>query len=241
MTTTIDREAALPACLGAVPSAVALLSGRPRLAAALLALPAGLLAFFRDPERDADRHRVDEDTVVAPADGKVMYAGPGQDGVAPPTDAPADPPADPHSGGWQQVSIFLSLFDVHVNRAPYGGTVESVTYRPGRWLAAYRFESAVENERSDIVVTRTVRGEQRRYVFRQVVGLVARRVVTRVRAGDVVGTGERIGLMKFGSRMDVFLPPDVSLHVETGQRVVAGETVLATWPGNLHARPVDAS
>lgn len=217
MPTTVDREAGIPAALGAVPSAVALLTGRPRLAVALLALPAGLLAFFRDPERTADRRPVDEDTVLSPADGKVMHAGPGQDGVAPP-------------GEWQQVSIFLSLFDVHINRAPYGGTVESVQHRPGRWLAAYRFESAFENERSDIVVSRQVRGRTRLYVFRQVVGLVARRVVTRVRAGDEIGTGQRIGLMKFGSRMDVFLPPEVQLAVEAGQRVVAGETVLGRWP-----------
>lgn len=217
MPTTVDREAGIPAALGAVPSAVALLTGRPRLAAALLALPPGLLAFFRDPERTVDRRPVDEDTVLSPADGKVMHAGPGQDGVAPP-------------GEWQQVSIFLSLFDVHINRAPYGGTVESVQHRPGRWLAAYRFESAFENERSDIVVSRQVRGRTRRYVFRQVVGLVARRVVTRVRAGDEIGTGQRIGLMKFGSRMDVFLPPEVQLAVEAGQRVVAGETVLGRWP-----------
>lgn len=217
MPTTVDREAGIPAALGTVPSAVALLTGRPRLAVALLALPAGLLAFFRDPERTADRRPVEEDTVLSPADGKVMHAGPGQDGVAPP-------------GEWQQVSIFLSLFDVHINRAPYGGTVESVQHRPGRWLAAYRFESAFENERSDIVVSRQVRGQTRRYIFRQVVGLVARRVVTRVRAGDEIGTGQRIGLMKFGSRMDVFLPPDVQLAVEAGQRVVAGETVLGRWP-----------
>ncbi|HET9499744.1 MAG TPA: phosphatidylserine decarboxylase [Marmoricola sp.] len=218
MSTTIDPEAWWPAAIGAVPSALALATGRPRLAAGLLTLPAGLVAFFRDPDRPADSGQVDEDVVLSPADGKVMHAGAGQVGVAP-------------EGEWQQVSIFLSLFDVHVNRAPYGGTVESVTYRPGSWLAAYRFESAFENERSDLVVRRTVRGQQRRYVFRQVVGLVARRVVTRVRAGDDIATGERIGLMKFGSRMDVFLPPEVALHVHAGDRVVGGETVLGRWPG----------
>ena len=122
-----------------------------------------------------------------------MYAGPGQDGVAPP-------------GDWQQVSIFLSLFDVHINRTPYGGTVEDVSYRPGRWHAAYRFESATENERSEITLSDDVDGEERRVVFRQIVGLVARRVVTRVQKGDVLRTGQRIGLMKFGSRMDVFVP-----------------------------------
>ncbi len=215
---TVDREAIVPAVIGAVPAAVALAAGRRRTAAALLALPAGLVAFFRDPERTCDTTPVDEDTVVSPADGRVMHAGPGQPEVAP-------------DGEWQQVSIFLSVFDVHINRAPYGGTVESVSYRPGKWLAAYKFESAFENERADIVMTRTVRGERRRYVFRQIVGLVARRVVTRIQAGDEVATGGRIGLMKFGSRMDVFLPPEVALQVATGDRVVAGETVLGRWPG----------
>jgi phosphatidylserine decarboxylase len=152
-----------------------------------------------------------------------MHAGPGQPGVAP-------PPSD--QGDWQQVSIFLSVFDVHINRAPYGGTVTDVTYRPGRWLAAYKFESATENERSDITVEREVRGRTRTVVFRQIVGLVARRVVTRVRKGDRIATGERIGLMKFGSRMDVFVPPEVELAVSTGDRTVAGQTVLGRWPAS---------
>ncbi|WP_235738889.1 phosphatidylserine decarboxylase [Nocardioides alcanivorans] len=133
------------------------------------------------------------------------------------------------------MSIFLSVFDVHINRAPYGGTVESVDYRPGKWLAAYKFESAFQNERSEIAVTRTVRGEQRRYVFRQIVGLVARRVVTRVQAGDEISSGQRIGLMKFGSRMDIFLPPEVTLTVREGTRVIGGESVIGRWPGSEHA------
>jgi phosphatidylserine decarboxylase len=174
-------------------------------------------AFFRDPTRAPDHDPVAADLVVAPADGRVMYAGPGQAGVAP-------------EGDWQQVSIFLSLFDVHINRTPYSGRVEDVTYRPGKWHAAYRFESATENERSEITLCDTVDGEERRVVFRQIVGLVARRVVTRVRPGDVLRTGERIGLMKFGSRMDVFVPPHVELVAAAGDRAVAGESVLARWP-----------
>lgn len=217
MATTIDREAWPAAAVGALPALAAAALGRRRAAAVLLALPAGIVAFFRDPDRRVDATPVDEDTVLAPADGKVMHAGPGQPGVAPP-------------GDWQQVSIFLSVFDVHINRAPYGGRVREVTYRPGKWLAAYKFESATENERSDITVYREVGGRTRTVVFRQIVGAVARRVVTRIQAGDVVGTGERIGLMKFGSRMDVFLPPEVDLTVVTGDRTVAGETVLGRWP-----------
>lgn len=157
------------------------------------------------------------DLVLAPADGKVMYAGPAQVGVGPP-------------GHWQQVSIFLSLFDVHINRTPYAGRVEEVTYRPGKWHAAYHFESATENERSEITLSQTVGDEERRVVFRQIVGLVARRVVTRVEAGDVLRSGQRIGLMKFGSRMDVFVPPEVGLVAAAGDRTVAGETVIARWP-----------
>jgi phosphatidylserine decarboxylase len=216
MATTIDREAWPAAAVGAVPSLLAAALGRKRAATALLALPVGIVAFFRDPERRVDDVDVDDDTVLAPADGKVMHAGPGQPGVAPP-------------GDWQQVSIFLSVFDVHINRTPYGGTVTDVTYRPGKWHAAYRFESATENERSDLTIEREVDGRTRTVVFRQIVGLVARRVVTRVKAGDVLVTGQRIGLMKFGSRMDVFVPADVELAVTTGDRTVAGETVIGRW------------
>ena len=218
---TIDREAWPAAAVGAVPSLIAAALGRKKAAALLLALPAGIVAFFRDPDRRIDTVPVDDDVVLAPADGKVMHAGPGQPGVAPPPSA---------QGDWQQVSIFLSVFDVHINRAPYGGTVTEVTYRPGKWLAAYKFESATQNERSDIAVERQVGGRTRSIVFRQIVGAVARRVVTRVEAGDEIVTGERIGLMKFGSRMDVFVPPDVELSVTKGDRTVAGETVLGRWP-----------
>jgi len=121
------------------------------------------------------------------------------------------------------------VFDVHINRTPYGGTVTDVTYRPGRWLAAYKFESATENERSEITIEREVAGRTRRIIFRQIVGLVARRVVTRVTPGQVLATGERIGLMKFGSRMDIFIPAGADLLVAKGDRTVAGETVIARW------------
>jgi phosphatidylserine decarboxylase len=216
MATTIDREAWPAAAAAAVPGLLAAMLGRRRVAAALLTVPVGVVAFFRDPDRRVDTSAVDADTVLAPADGKVMHAGPGQPGVAPP-------------GDWQQVSIFLSVFDVHINRAPYGGRVASVVHRPGRWLAAYKFESATLNERSDIVVERVVDGRTRTVAFRQIVGAVARRVVTRVQAGGDVATGARIGLMKFGSRMDVFVPPEVELAVTKGEHTVAGETVIGRW------------
>lgn len=220
MPTTIDREAWPAAAVGAVPAVLAALSGHRRAALALAALPVGIVAFFRDPERPIDHVPAAEDLVLAPADGKVMHAGPAQPEVGPP-------------GDWQQISIFLSVFDVHINRTPYSGTVTEVTYRPGKWLAAYKFESAFENERSDITIEHEVggpgSGTVRTVIFRQIVGLVARRVVTRIAVGDKLRTGERIGLMKFGSRMDVFVPPEVTLTVAKGDRTVAGETVLGHW------------
>ncbi|WP_153505667.1 phosphatidylserine decarboxylase [Cumulibacter manganitolerans] len=214
----IDKDAAPFTALAAAPTVVAALAGKRRLALGLAALTAGVTAFFRDPQRFPDLgHEVDASIVLAPADGRVMHAGPGQAGIAP-------------EGDWNQVSIFLSLLDVHINRTPYGGTVTKVAHRPGRFLAAFKNESATENECTELVVERDVDGEHRVVVFRQIVGLLARRVVTRVAPGDRIATGQRIGLMKFGSRMDVFVPASVPLLVSEGDRVIAGESTLARWP-----------
>lgn len=214
----IDKDAAPFTALTAVPAGIALLTGRTRLAAGLAAVSAAVTAFFRDPERYPDLPvDIDPDLVLAPADGKVMHAGPAEPAIAP-------------AGEWQQVSIFLSLLDVHINRAPYGGTITNLTYSPGKYLAAFKDESATENERTEITVTRLVNGAQRTVVFRQIVGLLARRVVTRVGLGESITSGQRIGLMKFGSRMDIFVPPGVPLLVRKGDRVVAGESTLARWP-----------
>jgi phosphatidylserine decarboxylase len=180
-----------------------------------IALSAYMALFFRDPDRRCDREPPASQDVLAPADGVVMVAGEPQPGVAP-------------EGDWQQVSIFLSVVDVHVNRSPYRGQVTSTSYRPGSFLAAYRKESAHRNERSEI----WLRDGDRQVVFRQVVGVLARRIVTRVRAGEQLATGQRMGLMKFGSRMDVFVPPSCTVTVTEGQRVRGGETVIARWSGN---------
>jgi phosphatidylserine decarboxylase len=180
-----------------------------------VALSAYMALFFRDPDRRCDREPPASQDVLAPADGVVMVAGEPQPGVAP-------------EGVWQQVSIFLSVVDVHVNRSPYRGQVTSTSYRPGSFLAAYRKESAHRNERSEI----WLRDGDRQIVFRQVVGVLARRIVTRVRAGEQLATGQRVGLMKFGSRMDVFVPPSCTVTVTEGQRVRGGETVIARWSGN---------
>ena len=190
----IDPAAGPFVVASAVPAVLAALTGHRRSALSLLALPAGVAAFFRDPDRTPDHRQVDQDLVLAPADGKVMYAGPAQDGVAP-------------LGQWQQVSIFLSLFDVHINRTPYA------RHRRGRDLPPRQVARRLqvrERDRERAQRDHPERHRRRRgsdgVVFRQIVGLVARRVVDPGAKGDVLRTGQRIGLMKFGSRMDVFVP-----------------------------------
>ena len=172
----------------------------------LLAVALGL--FFRDPERMPDED-LDAEDVLSPADGRVLHVGVPQPGVAP-------------IGNWLQISIFLSPLDVHINRTPVGGRVIDVTYRPGRFLAAFNERSAQENERSEI----QVECEGQLVIFRQVVGLLARRVVCRIKPGMIVDRGQRFGIMKFGSRMDVFMPPTSRLRVKVGDVVRGGETVL---------------
>ncbi len=182
----------------------------------LLGLSAYMALFFRDPERRCDRTPPGPDEVLSPADGVVMVAGEPQPGVPP-------------EGEWQQVSVFLSVVDVHVNRSPYHGEVAESSYRRGSFLAAYRKESAHRNERSELWLRDTDGPAPRTVVFRQIVGVLARRIVTRTGVGRRLATGERMGLMKFGSRMDVFVPRDCAVLVRVGQRVRGGETVIARW------------
>lgn len=172
-------------------------------------LAAGFLFFFRDPER-REPAGAGRGAVLAPADGRVLHAGPADAGAAP-------------EGRWRQLSIFLSPLDVHVNRTPVGGRVLAVTYRPGRFLPAFDPRSGTENEHSEV---RLDHGGQT-VVFRQVVGVLARRVVCRIAPGMRVARGQRFGIMKFGSRMDVFLPESARLAVTAGQTVRGGETVVA--------------
>jgi phosphatidylserine decarboxylase len=175
------------------------------LGTVLLAIACFMAFFFRDPERTAPS----PDAVVSPADGTVMAAG------------AADPKSAP-PGAWQQITIFLSPMDVHINRVPVSGTITRVDYCPGSFLPAYKPESCM-NERTEVWIDH----QGRDVVIRQVVGVLARRVVCRVRQGDRVAAGQRFGLMKFGSRMDVFLPTSARLLVGKGDRVRGGETVLA--------------
>jgi phosphatidylserine decarboxylase len=203
----IDR-AGLPFIAAAfVPAALCLAARRPGLAAPLVALTGFMAYFFRDPDRVVPSG---EGLVVSPADGRVMVAGPADPDIAPP-------------GDWQQVSIFLSPVDVHVNRVPFGGRVTRVAYQAGRFLPAYRPESARVNEQTDVWIER----DGCTVVTRQVVGILARRIVCRLAVGATPRTGDRFGVMKFGSRMDVFLPPAAQVLVRANDRVRGGESVIA--------------
>ena len=182
----------------------------PLPAVPFIVLAAAFLFFFRDPERQSPG---DPTVVLSPADGRVLVAGSAQPEAAPP-------------GEWLQISIFLSPLDVHINRVPVSGHVMRVEFRRGRYLPAYRAEAATVNECSEVWVDHN--GQP--VVFRQLVGILARRVVCRLQPGRHVQAGERYGVMKFGSRMDVFLPMTAVLCVSVGDRVKGGETVLARLP-----------
>lgn len=202
----IDR-AGLPFIAAAAVPATLLVAMRRFALAAPFAVLGGFMAyFFRDPER---RIPQEPGLVVSPADGRVMIAGASDGRWSPP-------------GSWKQITIFLSPMDVHINRTPVSGQVTRVDYRPGKFLPAYN-EGSNDNELNEVWIDH----DDRPVVFRQVVGILARRIVCRVHEGQVLERGERVGLMKFGSRMDVFLPADATLHVGVGDRVIGGETVLA--------------
>ena len=202
----IDR-AGLPFIAGAMLPAAALAGARRYgWAAGFAALGAFFTYFFRDPERDVPAAA---GLVVSPADGRVVIAGPSDGRWSP-------------AGAWKQITIFLSPMDVHMNRSPVAGRVSRIEYRPGKFLPAYK-EEAGANELNEIWIDH--HGEP--IVIRQIVGVLARRVVCRIQEGQRLERGERIGLMKFGSRMDVFLPMRAELLVNVGQTVVGGETVLA--------------
>jgi phosphatidylserine decarboxylase len=177
------------------------------LAVPFLAIAAFFAFFFRDPERLTPSG---DDAVISPADGRILVAGAAIADGAPP-------------GTWQQISIFLSPMDVHVNRIPVSGRVTRVGFTAGRFLPAYRHDAGSANERSEIWIDH---GGQM-VVARQIVGMLARRVVCRVHTGVEVRAGERYGIMKFGSRMDIFVPPTAKIIVRVGDMVRGGETVIA--------------
>jgi phosphatidylserine decarboxylase len=208
---------------GAIAGAVALLVWflwGPWFGWPLAVLTLCVLAFFRDPVRVTPQ---DERAIVAPADGLVTLIGK----VSPPRELTMDDgtgaaplSAEPVT----RISIFMSVFDVHINRSPIGGTVKRVIYIPGKFVNADLDKASEENERQHILVERS---DGLRICFTQIAGLVARRIVPFIKPGDIIATGQRIGLIRFGSRVDVYLPAGVEPKVLMGQKIVAGETVLA--------------
>jgi phosphatidylserine decarboxylase len=173
----------------------------------LLCLSAFVFYFFRDPERVIPS---DPGAVVSPADGRIVvvtdeeYVGrPGK-----------------------RISIFLAIWNVHVNRSPAAGTIPKMVYRPGKFLAAMMARASTENEQNVIFLS-TASGEM---VFKQIAGLIARRVVCWKKAGDTVQRGERIGLVRFGSRVDLWVPREAEILVALGDNVKGGSSVLARWP-----------
>jgi len=166
----------------------------------LLGAGAFCLYFFRDPEREIPAGPV----AVSPADGRVVDVRAAENGGV-------------------RISIFLNIFNVHVNRCPISGVITDVRYTPGKFKVASLEEASVENEQNTVVV----QDERSRVVFKQIAGLVARRIVCNKKIGDRVQRGERFGLIKFGSRMDVLLGPEWDLAVQRGERVRAGSSILA--------------
>jgi phosphatidylserine decarboxylase len=170
------------------------------------------LNFFRDPERKAPAGPV----AVSPADGKVVAVVPGP-------------------GGASRVSIFLNVFDVHVNRSPIAGKVSCITYKKGEFLVASKEAASQANEQNILTVEGVVGGVRTKVTFKQIAGLIARRIICYKRVGDIVETGGRVGLIKFGSRVDVMFGPEWQITVKPGERVVAGSSVIAQIPEGASA------
>ncbi|MEP6869108.1 MAG: phosphatidylserine decarboxylase [Novosphingobium sp.] len=186
-----------------------------------------ILAFFRDPIRvtpQADRF------IVAPADGLVTLI----QQVAPPRELVIDDGSGTpglRDGPVTRISIFMSVFDVHINRAPIGGTVRRVVYIPGKFMNADLDKASDDNERQHFLIERA---DGVRLGFTQIAGLVARRIIPFVKPGDILAAGQRVGLIRFGSRVDVYLPAGTEPRVLLGQKIIAGETVLAELGEQLH-------
>ncbi len=177
-----------------------------------LVLTAWCIFFFRDPERVIP---VEDKVIVSPADGVVTRVDYG-------VEAPAEV-------GWgnkkvNKISIFLNVFNVHVNRAPIAGTITKIVYTPGKFLSANLDEASVENERN-IAVVKTADGTE--IAFAQVAGLVARRIVSDLKEGQLVKTGDRYGIIRFGSRADLYFPEGVEIKVLIGQTMIGGESIIA--------------
>jgi len=216
----IHPEARKFAAVSAILCVVVALFAWETLAWPLGALTFAILAFFRDPIRTTPR---DDRFIIAPADGLVTLI----QEVPPPRELTIDDGsglAVMGSDPVTRISIFMSVFDVHINRTPIGGTVRKVIYIPGKFVNADLDKASEENERQHILIER---GDGLALCFTQIAGLVARRIVPFVKPGDIVAAGQRVGLIRFGSRVDVYLPAGTGSKILLGQKVVAGETILA--------------
>ena len=208
------------AALAAILSGLAATFAWETLAWPLAALVLCILAFFRDPKRVTPQG---DNFIVAPADGLVTLI----QKVEPPRELVFDDgsgTAGLSSEPVTRISIFMSVFDVHINRAPIGGTVRRGVYIPGRFLNADLDKVREENERQHFLIER---GDGLKIGFTQIAGLIARRIVPFVKPGDLLAAGQRVGLIRFGSRVDVYLPAGTEPKVLMGQKIVAGETILA--------------
>lgn len=195
---------------GILVTAVLWLVGLPVAALFAAAATIFVISFFRDPERTVP---ADPRLILAPADGRVIKVSPVRDGRFLQTEATL-------------VSIFMSPLNVHVNRVPVSGRVVDVQYHPGKYFRAFADKASLDNEQTAVVVEDD---GGRRLCFVQIAGFVARRIVCRLRPGDHVVRGARYGMIKFGSRADVYLPSTARVRVSVGDRVAAGETGLAEW------------
>jgi phosphatidylserine decarboxylase len=194
---------------------MAFLIGWEFLTVVLLALTVWVAAFFRDPVRTTPRG---DGLIVAPADGLITLISK----VPPPPELRGAEGLE--EGEYTRVSIFMSVFDVHINRAPISGRVRRIAYVPGKFINADLDKASEDNERQHFLVEAS---DGTRVGFTQIAGLVARRILAFVREGDDVQAGQRVGLIRFGSRVDVYLPAGTGPRVLLGQRAIAGETVLA--------------
>ncbi len=188
-------------------AAAALLLRQSTLGAFCLLVLLFLLQFFRDPERSPEGG---EDTIVSPADGTVLS-------IESAPEAPA--------GAARRISIFMSVFNCHVNRSPITGRLTHYSYSPGKKMAAFDDKASTQNEQNRI----TVGGARGTVTFKQIAGALARRIVFTPRPGDELARAQRIGMIKFGSRVDVFAPDEVEILVRRGDKVRAGRTGIARW------------
>jgi phosphatidylserine decarboxylase len=188
-------------------AAVAAFTGHPVVALLLFGFALFLLSFFRDPERVPEGG---EETMVSPADGTVLSVA----------SAPEAPP-----GASRRLSIFMSVFNCHVNRAPTSGEIAAYEYVPGRMRAAFQEKASTENEQNRI----TLSSSRGRVTFKQIAGALARRIVFYPKVGERLQRGQRIGMIRLGSRVDLFLPDDVEVLIGRGDKVRAGKTAIARW------------